>query len=237
MSIWRAFSLAMGQMGDPRFLRVILLGVAFAAIIMIAFTALFAQLILWSVGDGVDLPIFGTVTWLGDFLSWGAVATMMILSIFLMLPLSTAISAFFLDAVSAAVEDRHYAHLPPAHPASFGDMLRDMINFWGVLIAANLCAIVLYFIFIPFAALIFWGVNGLILGREYFAMAALRRMDVQQMRRLRKKHAAAIWGSGAILAIPMTIPVVNLFVPVLALAVFTHHISWAMDQAFSRSNY
>jgi uncharacterized protein involved in cysteine biosynthesis len=54
---------------------------------------------------------------------------------------------------------------------------------------------------------------------------------------LRKKNAAAIWGSGAILAFPMTIPVVNLFVPVLALAVFTHHISGAMDQLSSRSNY
>lgn len=237
MNVFRAFSLALGQMGDRRFLRVVLLGVAFAALIMVICTALLAQLILWSVGDSMDLPIFGTVTWVGDFLSWGAVLAMMVLSVFLMLPLSTAISSFFLDTVANAVEDRHYPHLPPAQPARFGDMLRDMINFWGLLIAANLLALVLYFLFAPFAALIFWGVNGLILGREYFAMAALRRMDVQQMRRLRKKNAAAIWGSGAILAFPMTIPVVNLFVPVLALAVFTHHISGAMDQSSSRSNY
>ena len=39
---------------------------------------------------------------------------------------------------------------------------------------------------------------------------------------LRRKNAARIWIAGIAMAIPMSVPVLNLIVPVLGVAVFTH---------------
>ena len=40
--------------------------------------------------------------------------------------------------------------------------------------------------------------------------------------KLRKKHTLEIWLAGILMAIPLSIPVVNLLVPLLGVAVFTH---------------
>ena len=62
----------------------------------------------------------------------------------------------------------------------FGDALRDTVNFLGVLIAANLLALVIYAFFPPMALFIFWGLNGFLLGREYFQLAAMRRVPSER---------------------------------------------------------
>jgi uncharacterized protein involved in cysteine biosynthesis len=38
----------------------------------------------------------------------------------------------------------------------------------------------------------------------------------------RKRHSARIWLAGTLMAAPLSIPVVNLFVPILGAATFTH---------------
>ena len=50
------------------------------------------------------------------------------------------------------------------------------LGFLGVLIFANIVALALYAFFTPFAPFIFWGLNGFLLGREYFQLAAMRRL-------------------------------------------------------------
>lgn len=81
----------------------------------------------------------------------------MVLSVFLMVPVASAITSMFLDDVADAVEEVHYPHLPPAHRVSIGDAIRDTVNFMGVLVGANLLALVLYLLFAPAALFIFWG--------------------------------------------------------------------------------
>ena len=70
--------------------------------------------------------------------------------------------------------------------------------------------------------LIFYLLNGFLLGREYFTMAAMRREGRERAYAMRKKHGAEIWIAGCLMALPLTIPVVNLLIPVLGAATFTH---------------
>ena len=145
-----------------------------------------------------------------------------VLSVFLMVPVASAITSMFLDDVAEAVERTHYPALPPAVGASIGDSIRDTINFLGVLIAANLFALALYVFFAPFAPFIFWALNGFLLGREYYTMAAMRRVGRARARQLRRRHMTTIWAAGVLMAVPLSIPLLTLLIPILGAATFTH---------------
>jgi uncharacterized protein involved in cysteine biosynthesis len=51
---------------------------------------------------------------------------------------------------------------------------------------------------------------------------ALRRLPREEAARLRRRHGLQIWAAGVLMAVPLTVPVVNLLVPVLGAATFTH---------------
>ena len=220
--ILTAFSKAVGQMGDPRFRRVLMLGLALTFALLFAVYVAVLMLVSWLAGDSATLPLIGEVTWLDDILGWGSLLVMMGLSVFLMVPVASAMTSLFLDRVAEAVEDRHYPQLPPVPPMPWADALRDSLSFMGVLIGANVLAIALY-VALPFGAFaIFWGLNGYLLGREYFQVAAMRRLGRTGARELRKRHAMRIWVAGVLMAIPLSVPLINLLIPILGAATFTH---------------
>lgn len=216
------FLKALGQLSDRRFLKVVLLGVALSLALLVAVYAGFAQVVAWLVPDTIWLPFVGEVTWVESLMSWGSLLLMIGLSVFLMVPVASAFTGFFLDTVADAVEDRHYPSLPPAPNVAWMDALIDSVNFFGVLVAVNVLALVLYAFVGPFAPLMFWAVNGYLLGREYFQMAAMRRLGREGARTLRKRHSGQIWIAGMLMAAPLSLPVVNLLIPVLGAATFTH---------------
>ncbi|MGR3322737.1 MAG: EI24 domain-containing protein [Pseudooceanicola sp.] len=221
-AIFSGFSLTLGQTGDPRFRRVLLTGIGLTFVLLVAVYAAFLLLLNWLVGPEATLPLVGEVTWVNDLLTLTSFFVMLILSVFLMVPVASAITSMFLDDVAQAVEDRHYPELPPVGRQPFVDALRDTVSFLGVLIVANLLALILYVIFPPFALFIFWGLNGFLLGREYYTLAAMRRVGRAEAKRLRRRHAMTIWAGGTLMAIPLSLPLVNLVIPILGAATFTH---------------
>jgi uncharacterized protein involved in cysteine biosynthesis len=150
------------------------------------------------------------------------VPLMLVLSVFLMVPVASAFTGIFLDDVTDAVEARHYAELGPAPKVPFAAALRDSAGFLGVVVAANLAALVPYLLLAPLAPLIFVALNGNLLGREYFQLIAMRRLGRDGARAARKRNAGTIWLAGAVMALPLAVPVVNLLVPVIGAAAFTH---------------
>jgi uncharacterized protein involved in cysteine biosynthesis len=220
--IFKSFLLTLGQLGDHRFRRVLFLGIGLGFALLVVFFAGLMWLLNTLLGPEATLPFIGEVTWLNDLISWTAFFSMIILSVFLMIPVASAITSLFLDDVADAVEDRHYSHLPKAERVPWGDAMIDTVNFLGVLIAANLLALVVYAIFPPFALFIFWGLNGFLLGREYFTLAAMRREGRAGAKALRKRHIGKIWIAGILMAMPLSLPLVNLVIPILGAATFTH---------------
>lgn len=220
--ILSSFFAALGQMGDPRFRRVLFFGIVLTVALLVAVYAAFLGFLQWSVGEEATLPLVGEVTWLKDLLTWSSLGVMLILSVFLMVPVASAITSMFLDDVADAVEARHYPALPPADRVPFGDALVDTIGFLGVIIVANLMALLIYAFFAPFALFIFWGMNGFLLGREYFTLAAMRRVGREGAKDLRRKHFLTIWVAGVLMAMPLSVPLVNLLIPIIGAATFTH---------------
>lgn len=218
----RDVSLAVGQLGDPRFRAVLLRGVALALLLLVAVSGALLWVLAWALPDSVALPWIGEVAWLDDLAGWAAVPALLVLSAVLMVPVASAMTSLFLEEVAQAVEDRHYPGLPPARPQPWGEALRDAGSAFGIVVVANLLALVAYLLLAPLAPLIWVGVNGFLLGREYFQVAALRREGPEGARRLRRRHGLRIWLAGCLMALPLAVPVLNLLVPTLGAAAFTH---------------
>ncbi|SLN23033.1 CysZ-like protein [Roseivivax jejudonensis] len=218
-----AFLRSLGQLAeDRRFRRVLYLGLALTVALLFVFYAAFLWLVGWLSPETLTLPLIGEVRWIDDLLSAGSILLMLLMSIFLMVPVASAITSMFLDEVAQAVEDRHYPALPPAGRVPFTDQVRDTLGFLGVLIAANLAAFVIYLMLPPLSPLIFWAMNGYLLGREYYTLAAIRRVGREKAMILRRRHGGVIWVAGILMALPLSVPVVNLLVPILGAATFTH---------------
>jgi uncharacterized protein involved in cysteine biosynthesis len=213
---------AIGQMGDPRFRRVLLTGVALSLALLIGFSILLIWLARWLVGPEVTIPWVGTVTWLDEAAGFALVPVVLVASVFLMVPVASAFTGLFLDRIAAAVEDRHYPHLPPARVQGWGETLRETLGFLALVLAVNALALVAYLLLAPFALFIFWGVNGFLLGREYAQLVAARYLPPAEARAFRARHRAQIWATGVLMAIPLSVPILNLLVPVLGAATFTH---------------
>jgi uncharacterized protein involved in cysteine biosynthesis len=220
--IFRAFLRALSQLGDRRFRRVVFLGVLLALALLFAVHALFLQVIWWLSPESVDLPVIGPVTGVETLLGWASILVMVGLSVFLMVPVASAFTGLFLEDVADAVEDRHYPGLPPATVQPWPEALRQAANFLGIVIALNVLALFLYPFAGPAIPLIFWALNGYLLGREYFTLVALRRLPLPEARALRSRNRWTLWAAGTLMAAPLSIPLVNLVIPVLGVATFTH---------------
>ncbi|WP_411911771.1 EI24 domain-containing protein [Rhodovulum sulfidophilum] len=220
-----AFLKTLGQIGDRAFRRVLLLGIGLSVLLLAAIYAVIFFLIGWLVPDTLTLPWIGEIHWVDNILSGASFLLMIVMSVFLMVPVASAFTGIFLDDVAEAVEARHYPDLPPATPIPLIDQIRDSIGFLGVVLGVNLVTLVLYFFVGPVAPFLFWAVNGFLLGREYFQMAAMRRLGRQGARDLRRRHGATIFLAGLLMAVPLSLPLVNLVIPILGAAVFTHLVN------------
>jgi uncharacterized protein involved in cysteine biosynthesis len=99
------------------------------------------------------------------------------------------------------------------------------MRFIGITIMLNVLALPLYLIallFPPLFAFVFYGLNGYLLGREYFELVSLRHQDEKAARRLRKTNRSKVFLAGIVIAFFITVPIINLVVPILATAFMLH---------------
>lgn len=220
--IFSSFIAALSQLGDPRFRRVLFLGIGLTVALLIAAYAGLLSLLQWFGAYEVVAEFTGNASWVGGLINLTSLFLILFMSIFLMVPVASAITSMFLDQVADAVEERHYPYLSRAPRVPFGEAFKDTINFLGVLIGANIIAGIVALVFLPFAPFIFWALNGFLLGREYFTLVAMRRVGRADAKTLRRENSGTVWAAGVLMAIPLSIPLVNLLVPIMGAATFTH---------------
>ncbi|MCS5602008.1 MAG: EI24 domain-containing protein [Paracoccus sp. (in: a-proteobacteria)] len=220
MIVLRSLILAWGDLLRPRILSLVAMGIGLTILLFVALQAGTFWLIRLVTPGSFALPWLGSVD-VGDALSWGSLALFPLMGFFLMAPVAAGFSGLFADRVADAVEDIHY-------PASRGralDFLDGMLESLAVM-AAVLGVAILSLMLTPFlgplAPLLFYGANGWLLGREFFQMAARRHLDAPLASDMRRRHGLRVTLAGALVAVALTIPVVNIGVPLLAAAAFTH---------------
>lgn len=220
--ILSSFFKAIAQLPDARFQRVLWLGLGLTIALLILASAVLLGLINGFTADRLSLPLVGEVTWIDDLLSWGSVLLLIVASFFLMVPVASAITSLFLEDVAEAVEAKHYPHLPSVPRTGLYAGLHDSVNFMGLLIVGNAIALILIAVLTLPGIIVFYALNGFLLGREYIQITAMRRLGRDGAKKMWRDNIGTIWLAGCLMAIPLTIPLINLIIPILGAATFTH---------------
>lgn len=218
--IWVALSRAAGDLLRPRIFAFVLIGIALTIALFLALQTGLFFLIRGVVPGGLALPFIGPVD-LGNALSWGSLALFPVMGFFLMAPVAAAFSGLFAENVAQRVEMVHYPQTP-GQPLGFTEGLLDSLGVMAAVIGVAILSLLVMPVLGPFAPVLFYGANGWLLGREFFQMAARRHLHKPAATELRQRYAGRITWTGIAIAVMLTVPVLNIAVPVLAAAAFTH---------------
>ncbi len=201
------------QLTDPRLNWVVLVSLAGA---LAAFAGLW-----YGIGWFIESSGWLQDSWFEFLAGWLSGAATLLLAIFLFPAVMMLISGMLLDYVVAAVEARHYPDLPPPRKQPFLEIIFYVVKFTLVVVGLNLLVLPLYLV--PGLNLVvFWVLNGYLLGREYFEVVALRRLTGREGKALRRANGGRLFFAGLAVALLMTVPLLNLLMPVVGTAFMTH---------------
>lgn len=211
---------ALSQLSDPPIRRVITLTLLLALLAI----ALLLALAWWLVGW-----LSGLHGWWGDAAQFGGVLATVFIAWFTFPALAATIASLFSDDVIDAVEARHFPSRPRGKPVPLLASILDGLKLAALSLLINLVA--LPFLFVPpLYAAISWGLGGYLLGREYFEMVAFRRLSRQEAHDLLRRHRGRFTLAGILIAIVLTIPILNLIAPVIATAFMVHLAESVVNQ-------
>jgi len=213
-----AISRSLAQMPTRAMLRPLLIGLVVTAACIAALGVTVGAAAGWLV-SGVSIPLVGEIGGAADdAVGWITGIGSVVAMAFAFTPAAALAIGFFVDPVADAVEARHYPELGPARGRSLGTEVAMGLRYAGLAVALNIPLLPFYFIFPPLPAV----VNGWLLGRAFFDMAALRRETPESTRALRRSVRFQMVAGGILFAILNFVPLLNLVVPVFGLAVMTH---------------
>lgn len=128
---------------------------------------------------------------------------------------------FFLDRVATAIERAHYPGMPPARQIGIGEAITSGFQLVVLALALNLVALPLYLV--PVVNLIvYYGLNGYLVGREYFETIAQRRLERDGVRAMWRRHRGKLILAGIIIALLLSIPLFNFIAPLVGVAFVLH---------------
>ena len=158
--------------------------------------------------------------WLGALISFvlafGVIAGMILLAA----PVTSLVAGFYLDDIAEIVEREIDPKAPPGRPLPLWPSIVMGLRFGALSFVVSIVVLALT-LFTGVGLLSFFALNGYLLGREYFELAAMRHMPRADARLLREDNGLAIFLAGVIVACFVAVPVLNLLTPLFATAYMT----------------
>ncbi|HEY1474839.1 MAG TPA: sulfate transporter family protein [Pseudolabrys sp.] len=142
-------------------------------------------------------------------------------ALFLMPAVTAFVGSFFVDEVGEAVERQTYPAEPPGHALPLLRALIEGVNFTVLSLLVYLCALPFIF-FAGLGVIILFLANSYLLGRQYFEFAAMRFRKPHDAKAMRKRNASYIFLAGMVIAVFVSIPLLNLATPIFAMAYMVH---------------
>ena len=208
-----ALILGLRQLADPGARRLVLRSVLIAigtfALLLVAVTTILSS---------IDATGFA---WLDALLTVVGSAAALVLAWLLFPVVIAAAIGWFAEDIALTVERRYYPDLPPPVGMGVGASVWATVRFTTVALLLNLLALPLYLL--PGANIVLYlALNGYLLGREYFELVAGRRLPWSKVTGLRQRARGRLWLAGVAIALLLTVPVLNLVAPVVAIAFMVH---------------
>lgn len=164
---------------------------------------------------------FIDIWWIDRVLAVLGSVAVLVLSWLLFPTMVTLVLGFFLDGIVARLERQHYPDLAPAPPVSLGAVLGSTLGLAALTLVVNLVALPFY-LWPGINLFIYYGVNGYLLGRQFFELVALRRLDRATRRAVWRWYRGRLVVAGIVIAVLFSLPLVNLLAPMVAASFMLH---------------
>ncbi|MCG8695329.1 MAG: EI24 domain-containing protein [Minwuiales bacterium] len=215
--MFSAFSRAFAQVFEGRFQSVLWRSLALTAAVFVA--------LAWGLSALLPLIAVTEWAWLNTIIEVGAFGVFALVTFILFPAVATLFIGIFLDEIAEAVEQRHYPTDRPGSEVPFLRSIGQSLRFAAVVIGLNILVLPLYIVMIwlpPINILVFYGLNGYLLGREYFELVARRHVVESDVLALRRSYGRRLFLTGVVIAFLLTVPIVNLLAPIVATAAMVH---------------
>ena len=212
VSLLTPIARALAQLGDPALLGAVARSLVWSMAIFV--------LLAWGVAATAQ-------SWLGLH-GWAAALLggvgALLASWYLFLPVVAVVASLFIDGVARIVERAFYPALPPATPASLATQGWDGLVLGLQVLALQLAGLLLTAMPVApgLSVVVGWGIAAWAVGRGLFVTVAMRRMPRDQALNLYQSVRPAVLAQGLLIALGSLVPLLNLAVPVLGVAVMVH---------------
>lgn len=161
------------------------------------------------------------ILWLNDLFEWLGTASAAVIGWFIFPLLVPLFVSLFMERIAGIVEREDYPNTPLPIAQPIVPTVVASLKFAGITLLYNF--LVLPFYLLPVINIGFYYLlNGYLLGRELFEMVAMRHKSLEEVNRLRRLHVWTLLLSGMAVAFLLTLPFVNLIMPLVATALFVH---------------
>lgn len=163
------------------------------------------------------VPLIPWGGWVGFGAEAAASVAVVVLAVVLAPPVAMLLGGVFLDVAADRVERLRFPLQPGGKNLALPQALATALRIACVALPLNLLALPL--LVVPVLGLaVYWLLNGYLLGREYFSLAALRFRPWPEAAALRRKAWGPVFLAGLCLAVWMTIPILNALTPLFGIA-------------------
>ena len=212
MPLARLLKKTLHSVTRPQVMLLMALGAALAVLVAAGVIAA----LTWLTANMVNLER----QWLDTTVNW-LVGIILGIGGWFMLPvLVVLISGIFQDITIHRVERSEYPdRVRRQEPRVWPDLAHD-IRFTLKALLLNLLVLPFYLVGIGFALSV--ALNSYLMGREFFEGAAGYHLGKPRAREMGSRHKGMVYGSGLVITLLTLAPVVNLFVPVIAIIWMVH---------------
>lgn len=158
--------------------------------------------------------------WLDTLVSWILGVLTGIGGWFMLPALNVLIAGMFQEKVIHRVERIYYPDAVRREGPGFWPDVGHDIKFtvWALLL--NILVLPLYFFGVGFVVSI--ALNSYLVGREFFESAAGYHIGKPKAKDLGRRNKGAVYGGGLVITLMTLVPVLNFFVPILAIVWMVH---------------
>jgi uncharacterized protein involved in cysteine biosynthesis len=219
---------ALAQMTSPEFRRVLFKAIGLALVVVVLFGIGLHRLFSWMAESGatwaeastgfVPHTAWSILVWM---LSFAAALGILTGAVFLMPAVTAFAGSFFVDEIGAEVERKHYPAELPGSELPLWRALYEGIKTALLAIAVYLCAVP-FLLFAGLGLVMMFVATAYLLGREYFLLAAMRFRPPEEAKAMRRANRTSVFMAGLLIALFVSIPIVNLATPLFAMAMMVH---------------
>ena len=194
----------------------------FKTVLLSVFAVLTIVYICWTLFNTHQLF---DVWLLGPILSWASIFLTVIFGALLLPPTTIIIGSIYSDVIADHIEKKYYTSRLGRRKIKLSELVFSSGKNFCVTIMVNILLVPMYLIgtFFPIVSfLVFYSVNGYLVGKELFETVASRHLEMNDRYLLKKRNKGKVIIGGIIMVGISTVPILNLIAAVLGIVFMTH---------------